>query len=156
MNKPGTSRRGVLWPAINPADGKDFEVLITQRRIRWLRKVGLRAIREAEFIVSWVLQKPQGVFKGLMRDSDEDNYSDSEGWLCYSAAPKFGFDDEGNEIKRVYGPPPTNTPARASYRVSGVSVRQGDDPTAYQREYYRKVRRERERRAYRGPYKKSL
>lgn len=98
MSEPKTSLRGVRWPAINPADGTKFSVLVSQGRIRWIIKLGVRAIRELEYVVTWVLTNPKHVYEGLMREGDEDRYSDSEDWRCYSAAPSFGFDDEGNRI----------------------------------------------------------
>lgn len=99
MGESVTSRRGVRWPAVNPKDGKPCEVLISQRRIRWLRQNGIRAIREAEYIVSRILTNPTMIYEGLRRDDDEDRTSNSDGWICYCAAPKFGFDDLGHEME---------------------------------------------------------
>lgn len=43
------------------------------------------------------------------------------------------YDEDGQELHRVYGPRPTTR--------TGIEVDQRKDPAAYHREYYRRVRR---------------
>ena len=54
------------------------------------------------------------------------------------------YDAEGNEVYRIKG----------GCVGLGIVADQRDDPRAYQREYYRKVRSKRDGRTPRGPYKK--
>lgn len=99
--KEKTSLRGRKWPAIDPRDGKRFEVLIPHHRIQWAHRCGIGAIYEMAEIVPSVLLEPQRIFEGLRIDDDEDRVSESDGWLGYSASRPHGFHYEtGEQIKK--------------------------------------------------------
>ena len=73
-------------------------------------------------------------------DFDHDDLIIEDGWIC-----RVLYDAEGNEVYRIKG---------GSIRQgSGIDINQQDDRTAYQREYYRKVRSKRDGRTPRGPYR---
>ena len=63
------------------------------------------------------------------------------------------YDDDGNEFRRVLG---SRIGARSNTPRPEITVSRRGDPTAYHREYYRKVRSKAQGRAIRGPYKKSI
>jgi hypothetical protein len=53
-------------------------------------------IQEASHLVPIVLQHPQAVFQGLMRDADEPRGTREEGWLCYSGVPPNAYNEDGS------------------------------------------------------------
>ena len=72
-------------------------------------------------------------------DYDHDALIVEEGWI-YRAL----YDAEGNEVYRIKG----------DFVGLQLGVNRQANPTAYHREYYRKVRSKRDGRTPRGPYKK--
>ena len=71
-----------------------------------------------------------------------------DGWKC-----RVYYDPEGNPAKVLRYAEANPTPPPPPPHKTGITVKQKDDATAYHREYYRKVRRERDGRT---PHKKNL
>jgi hypothetical protein len=46
------------------------------------------------YVVTWVLANPRRIYEGIRQERDDDGYSDSDGWLCYSASPEATYDYE--------------------------------------------------------------
>lgn len=79
--------------AVNPIDGKPYDVLISHSRIR---AIGMRTegqVLECAYVVPHVLQHPAAIFEGLMRDEDDDQRGC--GWRCYSAIPPHTYNPDG-------------------------------------------------------------
>ena len=92
------TRRGKPFPAIDPRDGTEFKVLMPNHRCRWAHRNGIGAIKEAGYIVAWVLLHPAKIYVGIRRDEDEDNRGACDGWLCYSAAPPTRYNYETGKL----------------------------------------------------------
>jgi len=75
-------------------------------------------------------------------DFDHDDLILIDGRVC-----RILYDAEGNEVHRIYAP--------RDHWDTGITISRTKDPTAYHREYYRKVRSKRQGCAPRGPYKKN-
>ena len=73
-----------------------MEVLIPKRLIERAKRLGKGGIFELAQLVTWVLLNPRKIYEGLRRDDDDDP-GETDGWLCYSAAPEFAFDYETGE-----------------------------------------------------------
>lgn len=90
-------RKYLTIAAINPDDGKTYELLLSYEKIR---RVGTRSIGQAKEcgeIVHYALQHPIHIYEGLCRDEDE-NISECAGWRCYCCMPPHAYNKEGQKI----------------------------------------------------------
>ncbi len=79
-------RRGYASvPAVDPRDGKVWEVLISHTRMDAVAKRGPGHARELAYCVPRILRQPTAIFRGV-REEDE------RGWLCYCGIPQFAYD----------------------------------------------------------------
>lgn len=94
MDEKNGSRRDYLTiVAINPADGKTCEVLISFDRMQAVGRRSMGHAKECGYIVPAILQKPTAVFEGLRRDEDED--PQGVGWRCYCGIPENAYHKDG-------------------------------------------------------------
>ena len=104
MEQPadGTRRDGLTLKAIDPADGKYYDVTISYRRLHeFIKPRGLGAVLETRYTVLEVLQKPTGIFEGLCADADEPRQNDRNrgvGWRCYCGIPAHDYEEDGTEV----------------------------------------------------------
>ena len=72
MSEKGEFRRQCISiAAVNPADGKTCEVLISYDRIQTVGRRSLGQAKEYAYIVPEILQHPTAIFEGLRADEDE-------------------------------------------------------------------------------------
>jgi hypothetical protein len=72
-------------PAINPGDGKTWELLLRHKKIDSTAKRGMGAARELAYTVPWALLHPTAIFRGLREEGEAD-------WLCYVSVPSQAYD----------------------------------------------------------------
>lgn len=94
-------REGLTISAVNPVDGKWYDVLISHDRLMAVAKRSKGAVAETAYIVPMVLQNPTAVFEGLCQDQDEPR-GRGVGWLCYCGVPDRAYLQDGAETD----PPP--------------------------------------------------
>ena len=82
--------------AINPSDGKPYDVHITHDRMNFIARIGKSLIFEAAYIVPHILQNPRAIFEGLRSDNDEDKRG--YGWRCYCGIPDYRYDNHGDAL----------------------------------------------------------
>jgi hypothetical protein len=99
-----TRRESLEISAVEPNSGRPFTVLISYHRLHGIKKSGSRAIKEAKYTVTHILQNPTAIFEGLCYDEDED--SRGYGWRCYCGIPQCDYTLDGQELpprnKRVF------------------------------------------------------
>lgn len=78
--KEGSRRKYLTLAAINPADGKTTDVLMSYDRMQAIGRRGLGHAKETGYIVPKILQQPTAIFEGLREDEDEDRRG--VGWRC--------------------------------------------------------------------------
>src|SRR4051794_18330613 len=85
-----------VFQAVDPTNGSNFEVYITDRRAKWVAGRGKGAVWEMAYTVTEVLQKPRAIHEGIRWDEDEDRSKDDnvDSWLCYSNRPVHYYDPE--------------------------------------------------------------
>lgn len=67
-----------------------MQVLVPKRRIDWAHRLGEGALREIDESVAFVLRKPKAVFRGIRRDTDDDQGA-TDAWLCYCGIPPVRY-----------------------------------------------------------------
>jgi hypothetical protein len=75
--------------AIDPRDGGEWELLLSDAKMRWVAEQGEGAAKELGYTVRPALLNITSIHCGvrdLERDIDEDN------WLCYVATPAYAYD----------------------------------------------------------------
>lgn len=83
-------RRGYCGvDAINPADGKKWQILLSNEHMDHVAGCGVGATQELIHTVRWALLNPCAIFRGV-RDDQKD--LDEDGWLCYVATPNHAYD----------------------------------------------------------------
>ncbi len=87
--------------AVNPADGKACEVLISYERIRAVGRRSLAHANECAHVVPAILQSPTAIFEGLRSDDDEDRRGC--GWRCYCGIPAQGYLQDGTPVRPFSG-----------------------------------------------------
>ncbi len=50
----------------------------------------------AAYCLPSVLQKPTAVFRGLLREKDQER--SGRGWLCYCGRPEYAYDRDGGRV----------------------------------------------------------
>ena len=68
--------------AINPKDGREFTVKVSNKRMEQVASRGKGQILEMAHVLPEVLMQPKAIFKGLRRDEEESPDYRSPGWLC--------------------------------------------------------------------------
>ena len=98
MERERTDRQ--YYPAINPEDGKPFQLAITHRRARFVALRGEGAVREMARLIPQAVLSFKHIWEGIRweEDEDQDRESDSDGWLCYCAQPTTAYAKDGREI----------------------------------------------------------
>lgn len=75
--------------AINPADGRKWQVLLSNEHMDYIAARGIGAAMELAHTVRWTLLNPHAIFRGVRDDQKE---LDEDGWLCYVATPDHAYD----------------------------------------------------------------
>jgi hypothetical protein len=71
--------------AINPSDGKTWQLFVRTRKIEAVAKRGMGAAKELAYTVPWAVKHPCAIFRGVRDEGEQD-------WLCYVAAPSQAYD----------------------------------------------------------------
>ncbi len=96
------SRREYLTiAAVNPADGKTCEVMISYDRIQAVGRRSLGHAKECGYIVPAILQHPTAIFEGLRWDEDESRQG--AGWRCYCGIPEHAYLQDGTAVRPFAG-----------------------------------------------------
>ena len=80
--------------AIDPRDGKIWQVLLSDDKMDYTASRGGGAALELADTVRWALLNPSSIYRGV-RDLERDIVEDD--WLCYVATPKHAYDYRTNE-----------------------------------------------------------
>lgn len=84
------SRRGYhSVKAIDPHDGKEWELLLSEDMLKYTASKGHGAALELAHTVRWALLNPRQIYRGVR---DDENDVDDDGWLCYVATPPHAYD----------------------------------------------------------------
>ena len=59
--------------AINPQDGKFWELYVRHSKIEWTAKRGVGAAKELAYTVPWTVKHPTAIFRGV-REEGERNW----------------------------------------------------------------------------------
>lgn len=81
--------------AINPVDGRDWEVYLRQSKITTTAKRGMGAAKELAYNVPWTLQNSTAIFRGVREEGESQ-------WLCYVGSPPDAYDYKTNERVRPW------------------------------------------------------
>lgn len=81
--------------AVNPADGKSCEVMISFDRMQAVARRGMNHAKECAFLVPFALQSPTAIFEGIRTDEDEDRHG--VGWRCYCCVPDHSYRQDGTK-----------------------------------------------------------
>ena len=89
------ARRGYTSvDAIDPHDGKTWQLLISDSKAAWIAKQGMGRTKELCYTVRGVLAAPTAIFKGVrfaeLEIADDD-------WLCYVGQPQQAYDHKTGE-----------------------------------------------------------
>lgn len=95
VDKNQTRRAYLTLAAIDPADGKMGEVLVSYDRMHSVGKRSMAHAKECGIILPMILQCPTAIFEGLRQDEDEDRRG--VGWRCYCGIPENAFYPDGTE-----------------------------------------------------------
>lgn len=79
-------------PAVDPADGSLWEVLVSDEKMDRTALRGMMYAKELAYSVREVLVTPRVIFQGVREDGGEDD------WLCYVGVPRHAFTKEGKAI----------------------------------------------------------
>ncbi len=102
MSEKGEFRRQCISiAAVNPADGKTCEVLISYDRIQTVGRRSLGQAKEYAYIVPEILQHPTAIFEGLRADEDEPRRG--SGWRCYCGIPEHAYLQDGTSVRPFGG-----------------------------------------------------
>ena len=86
--------------AVNPDDWKKPQlVCVRDSDLQFHARRGLGAIEECKYVFQ-VLSKPQALFRGIRKDEDEE-FTDSPGWLCYSTRVSCRYDRKGQSYPSI-------------------------------------------------------
>ena len=80
--KDESRRGGLMVAAVDPIDGRLVELQLSYDRLQFMKRLGVRALKETAFLVPEVLQRPTAIFEGLRREVDEDHGVGGSGWRC--------------------------------------------------------------------------
>lgn len=75
--------------AIDPSDGKKWQVLLPDTKMDYVASQGHGAALELADTVRWTLLHPCALFRGV-RDLERDISEDA--WLCYVGIPHHAYD----------------------------------------------------------------
>lgn len=70
--------------AIDPSDGKEWEIRLSDDRIKHIALRGRSHLLTAAYIVPEILSFPTAIFKGIREDGEKD-------WLCYCGIPTKSY-----------------------------------------------------------------
>jgi hypothetical protein len=90
-----TRREPLTVNAINPSDGKSYEVQVSHAKLMACARRSIGQIKEAAEVVPMILQHPGTIFRGLCRDMDEPGVG--FGRLCYCGIPTKAYRQDGAE-----------------------------------------------------------
>ena len=76
-------RNYVLVEAINPQDGKPWDLLLSHQKMDYTAKRGILHAKELAHIVTEILKAPRAIFRGMRDENDEG--------LCYTGVPSCSF-----------------------------------------------------------------
>lgn len=80
--------------AVNPDDwGNPQLVCVRNSDLQFHAGRGQGAIEECKYVFQ-ALSKPEALFRGIRKDEDE-KFTDSPGWLCYSIRGSNRYDRQG-------------------------------------------------------------
>ena len=84
--------------AKDPHDGREWDVLLPDKRLEWAKRNGVGAVRELAYTVPWALQNIRHMFRGV-RDDDCEIDDEDDKWLCYVSTPPRAYDwRTGNQV----------------------------------------------------------
>jgi len=101
VDKEEYRRQYITVAAIDPADGKTCEVMISYDRMQAVGRRSMGHASECALIVPLILQQPAAIFEGLRRDEDEDRTC--YGWRCYCGIPDHAYLRDGTAIPSYPG-----------------------------------------------------
>lgn len=81
--------------AINPTDGKPWDVFLRQAKIESTAQRGMGAARELAYLVPFTLQNPTAIFRGVREEGESQ-------WLCYVALPTDAYNHRTGERVRPW------------------------------------------------------
>lgn len=91
------SRRGYSSiPAIDPNDGKPWEVMVSHAKMDLIASRGPMHAKELAWSVREVLSSPHAVFQGVREEGEET-------WLCYVGRPRHAFNKAGQAVPPYRG-----------------------------------------------------
>lgn len=104
MGRSGSTRRQKLaLEALDPVTGKtDLYLWFKYEKIQTIGRRSKGQIKEAAYIVPWLLKHPLVVFEGLCWDNDETG-TRGVGWRCYCGLPKCAYKRNGEECEPYKG-----------------------------------------------------
>ena len=80
--------------AVNPDDWKTPQlVCVRDSDLQFHAGRGLGAVEECKYVFQ-ALSRPESLFRGIRKDEDE-KFTDSPGWLCYSTRVSCRYNREG-------------------------------------------------------------
>jgi hypothetical protein len=85
----------VAIEAVSPKDGKRCEVFLRQSKIEATAKRGMGAARELAYLVPFVLQNPNAVYRGVREEGESQ-------WLCYAGSPPDAYNHKTGERLRPW------------------------------------------------------
>jgi hypothetical protein len=92
---PKSRRECLTIEAVNPDDGKHYNVMVSYDRIRFLGRLSQGHTKECAELVPMTLQRPTSIFEGLLRDEDDDKQG--LGWRCYCGVPDRSYGPDGEK-----------------------------------------------------------
>ena len=82
-------RRGYATvEAIDPSDGKTWDVLISHTKMDTIAQRGMGHAKELAHIVPKILRQPTAIFKGVREEEEAE-------WLCYVGIPSVAYHPTG-------------------------------------------------------------
>jgi len=95
-NAPGQSTARLRGSqAINPTDGKRWEVYLRASKLDSTAKRGMGAARELAYLVPFVLQHPNAIFRGVREEGESQ-------WLCYVGSPADAYNHKTGDPVRPW------------------------------------------------------
>jgi hypothetical protein len=90
--------------AVDPEDLESaIRVLIPTHRLQWAARMGDGAVRELAESIPQVLAEPTHLYRGIMRDADDEKAGEHPGWLCYVGKPDRRYDLRSGEERSLAG-----------------------------------------------------
>lgn len=98
-----TRRQKLALEALDPTTGKtDLYLWFKYKKIQLIGRRSRGQIKEAAYIVPWILSRPRAVFEGLCWDNDESG-SRGVGWRCYCGLPNCAYKRDGTKSEPYEG-----------------------------------------------------